>query len=157
MQESNTPEPVYLVDDYWDGPRSGIASYRGQPHAFACIFDEERGDWSDVFVLRPLSEETLRRVLEEWGRVEALTENWPRSADGRYAPIPARLDEEIRHRLNALRREVMPTRDAPLRAVGGFSAVSGDVPRGPRPSWVVVWSPEVADAEPEPRELSPPS
>ncbi|MGK5047301.1 hypothetical protein ACQ4WP_15580 [Janthinobacterium sp. GB4P2] len=29
-------EPVYMVWDIDDGPRTGLASFRGLPHYFAC-------------------------------------------------------------------------------------------------------------------------
>ena len=30
-------EPVYMVWDRYDGPRTGIASFQGSSHYFACV------------------------------------------------------------------------------------------------------------------------
>ena len=32
-------ERVYTMTDDYDGPRRGIASFRGKPHAYTCPFD----------------------------------------------------------------------------------------------------------------------
>lgn len=53
-------EKVRLVHDYWDGPRTGIADYEGRPHWFENIFDQDKDDYSDLFWLTPLSDNTLR-------------------------------------------------------------------------------------------------
>jgi hypothetical protein len=34
-----TFEAVHAVWDYFDGPRTGLADYRGRPHYFVCKFD----------------------------------------------------------------------------------------------------------------------
>ena len=31
-------EEVFTVMDYYDGPRKGVANFRGQPHFYDCIF-----------------------------------------------------------------------------------------------------------------------
>ena len=59
-------ELVYTVNNYYDGPRSGIADYRGQPHRYDCQFDEEADDWTDTFVLTPVAGDTLALALEQW-------------------------------------------------------------------------------------------
>lgn len=59
-------EPVYTMTDYWDGPRAGLASFDGRPHAYASRFDEAKDDYEDVFELRPVDDETLQLALEDW-------------------------------------------------------------------------------------------
>jgi hypothetical protein len=59
-------EPVYTVSDFYDGSLAGTASYHGRPHVFRCLFDDEIGDWSDIFLLKPMAEDELRLVLEDW-------------------------------------------------------------------------------------------
>lgn len=57
-------EEVYFVIDYWDGPRKGVADYRGTPYYFRAVFDEKRDEWSDVFILTPLDQDTYRLLME---------------------------------------------------------------------------------------------
>ena len=49
-------EPVESVDDYYDGPRAGIANFRGQPHAYRSLYLDS-SEWNpdeDRFELTPL-------------------------------------------------------------------------------------------------------
>ena len=48
-------EPVLIVDEYYDGPRSGIAIFRGQSYRFRSRFSDVYGaeDAVDVFDLIP--------------------------------------------------------------------------------------------------------
>ncbi|MBV9850347.1 MAG: hypothetical protein JO250_11790 [Armatimonadetes bacterium] len=57
---------MHTVADYYDGPREGIANFGGAPHAYRCVFDEAANDWSDVFLLHPVDDETLQLALEDW-------------------------------------------------------------------------------------------
>jgi hypothetical protein len=53
-------EPVYEVDDYYDGPRSGIAEYRGVRHRFRSVVWPAGERWdpdADRFELVPESGE----------------------------------------------------------------------------------------------------
>jgi hypothetical protein len=59
-------ERVYTVRDYYDGPRSGIAEYCGQPHHYCCEWDESKSDYAETFVLVPVDEETLTLAMEQW-------------------------------------------------------------------------------------------
>jgi len=52
--------------DYYDRPRKGIANYRGQPHLYECIFDEEKDDYSELFQLTPLPNDIFRLAMEDW-------------------------------------------------------------------------------------------
>lgn len=65
-------ERVFTVNDYYDGPRSGIASYQGQPHHYFCEWDEARGDYSHTFRLTPVDEETFSLAMEQW----SIWEQW---------------------------------------------------------------------------------
>lgn len=57
-------EEVHMIQDYWDQPREGVADYNGLPHYYKCIFDEEKDEWSNTYILKPLDAETLQ-LLEE--------------------------------------------------------------------------------------------
>lgn len=59
-------ERVYTMTDYYDGPRGGIASFRGRPHVYESMFADARDAYSDVFELRPVDDETFRLALEDW-------------------------------------------------------------------------------------------
>lgn len=57
---------VYTIVDYWDGPRSGVAQFQGRPHLYQSVFDELADDWTDVFLLQPVDNETFQLELEDW-------------------------------------------------------------------------------------------
>jgi hypothetical protein len=59
-------ERVYTVWEYWDGPRSGIASYSGLPHHYRCEWDEPADDYADTYVLTPIDQETFSLAMEQW-------------------------------------------------------------------------------------------
>lgn len=53
-------ERVYTVTDYYDGPRCGIANFRGRPHLYESDFDD------DTFRLYPVAADLLQLALEDW-------------------------------------------------------------------------------------------
>ena len=57
---------VLAVWDLYDGPRTGIAEYRGNPHYFFCGWDPAADDYSNIFDLSPIDEPTLKLALEQW-------------------------------------------------------------------------------------------
>lgn len=60
-------EPVYTVIDYWDGPRAGVASLDGHPHAYESIFNEAEDEWDpDRFRLSAIPVDVLHLALEDW-------------------------------------------------------------------------------------------
>jgi len=59
-------ERVLMVWDIYDGVRSGVALYRGEPHYFDCEFDREIGDYTDVFRLWPIGANLLQLAIEQW-------------------------------------------------------------------------------------------
>jgi hypothetical protein len=59
-------ECVFTVTEYYDGPREGIANYRGIPHFYECIFDEVKDNYSEVFRLTPLDSDTFQLAIEDW-------------------------------------------------------------------------------------------
>lgn len=63
---TDTFETVYTMTDFWDGPRQGIADYHGSPHIYQSIFDDKKGEWSNVFLLKPIDSETFKLALEAW-------------------------------------------------------------------------------------------
>lgn len=59
-------ETVHTVTGYWDGPRSGIANYEEVPHAYEVLFEEVTDEWSDIYWLMPIDNETFLLALEDW-------------------------------------------------------------------------------------------
>jgi|SRR5579863_2306415 len=60
-------ELVFTVDEYYDGPRTGVANFHGEPHFYDCIFDEKRSDYSNLFQLTPIDQHTFELALAAWG------------------------------------------------------------------------------------------
>ena len=52
--------------DYWDGPRGGVADFNGVPHAYRCIFDERKNDWTNRFRIKRLTPQEFELVMEDW-------------------------------------------------------------------------------------------
>lgn len=59
-------EHVYMVWDIYDGVRSGIADYLGEPHYFECVVDDQEQEYSNNFELKPIDRETLLEAQEQW-------------------------------------------------------------------------------------------
>jgi hypothetical protein len=59
-------EIVYMIADWYDGARKGVAGMHGRPHYFENCWDKEKQYWTDVFLLRLLDEETFALALEDW-------------------------------------------------------------------------------------------
>ena len=63
---SESRERVHTVTDYWDGPRAGVADFGGHPHAFRRVFDGDEDDWTEIFLLKPLSVGQFEVVMQDW-------------------------------------------------------------------------------------------
>lgn len=61
-----TFEPVLMIWDFYDSPRSGLAHYRGQPHYFKCLWDKGTDDYSDRFVLSPVDASFVKTTKKQW-------------------------------------------------------------------------------------------
>ncbi len=59
-------ERVYTTWDYYDGPREGIADFRGKPHIYKCQFSEPDDDWTDLFWLMEIDQELFKLAEEKW-------------------------------------------------------------------------------------------
>jgi hypothetical protein len=59
-----TYERVYSLWDYYDGPRTGIADYRGRPHHYSSEWSATEDGYADTFILTPISDEALQLALE---------------------------------------------------------------------------------------------
>jgi hypothetical protein len=140
-------ERVYSVTDYFDGPRSGVADFFGQPHRYQCRFDEKLDDWTESFILTPISSDTLALELEQW----EIWRKWevafhrgdvPQSSHPGFGGQNARYDELTRN----IKDRSAAESPATWRAKGLFRARPGqpEMPLGVLRELEVEWT----DAEP---------
>jgi hypothetical protein len=57
---------VHTVNDYYDGPRLGIADVDAVPHIYEAEFDHSSEEYSDTYFVSPVDEGLLALVLEDW-------------------------------------------------------------------------------------------
>lgn len=66
MKKFGPPEKVYVENEWYDGPRSGVAEINGVPHRFKSLFDEEADEYLDTFLVWPIENELLELEIEQW-------------------------------------------------------------------------------------------
>ena len=66
MPEVPTIDLLYLILEFYDRPQRGVADFRGVPHAFTSLFDDDEGEFSDIYMLSPLSNDTFDLCLQTW-------------------------------------------------------------------------------------------
>jgi hypothetical protein len=138
----STFETVFSVTDYWDGPLTGIANYRGNPHYNERIFDETTDKYSEKFRLTPVDSQTLQLAMEAWEiwkRWEAAFQQ--RKTDlarhPRYSADSERYAEINRKVQKALAR---PEQDS-ITQIGKFEPVEdSNLPRGVMRVFQVSWT-----------------
>lgn len=59
-------EVIHTLPDWYDGPRGGIADYRGQPHLFASEWADLANNYADTYLLSPVDPETFALAVEDW-------------------------------------------------------------------------------------------
>ena len=59
-------QAVHTITEYYDGPVRGIADFRGRPHYYERQFDVDTDEWSDLYWLTPIDDETFVLALEAW-------------------------------------------------------------------------------------------
>lgn len=59
-------EVIYTVTDYWDGRRKGVAAFQGRPVYYENLFDAQADDYTDIFLLTPISADLLQLAREEF-------------------------------------------------------------------------------------------
>jgi len=127
------PEIVHTMTAYYDGPRCGIVDYQGKPHLYESQF-KEAVDGSDLFLLQPVDDETLRLAMEDWAiwcRWERAFYNGETTNDTR----PALPEDRGRHdELETILSERLKMRPgATLRVRGYFSIRAHEM--------IVFWTP----------------
>jgi hypothetical protein len=106
-------ERVHTVTDFWDGPREGVADFRGAPHVYRSVWRRELDEWDDDrFFLFRITPEHASLALEDWAIWERFVEHY----GGRTAPVPedradwGALAEDLPRR-RELRRLLAPVLD----------------------------------------------
>lgn len=103
-------EKVYVENDWYDGPRIGVADYNGVPHRFIANFEDTVG-YLETFNIFPISTEELELEIEqwnifvEWNRKYEAGETDTKTHPG-YGGINQRWDE-IEEKLK-IKREIIP-------------------------------------------------
>lgn len=59
-------ERVYVENDWYDGPRSGLADVGGKPHYFQAVYDHHPDEPDDEYFVWPASEAALAMEREQW-------------------------------------------------------------------------------------------
>ena len=101
------PDRVLTVNEYYDGPRLGVAELNGVPYIYEAEFDHSTDEYGDTYFLSPIDPELLALVLEDW----AIWCRWD-AAHKRGEATLASHDVDFRFTLNSgsYRRRNEPTR-----------------------------------------------
>lgn len=59
-------EVVHMLNDWYDGPRRGIADFRGHPHVFESEWSDGNDMDADTFLLMPIDSTTFSLAVEDW-------------------------------------------------------------------------------------------
>jgi hypothetical protein len=135
-------EEVFTVVDYYDGPRKGVANFRGQPHFYDCIFDDAKGEYSDLYHLTPLSERLFDLAKEDWD----IWQRWETAFHSGKATVeshPALPQDRARHEeIRAILDSELTTNVAvSVTQRGSFERLgSGEYPKGVMRPWQVRWT-----------------
>jgi hypothetical protein len=57
---------VITINDYYDGPRLGVAEVNGVPHVYEAEFDYAADEYANTYLVSPIDPELLSLVLEDW-------------------------------------------------------------------------------------------
>jgi hypothetical protein len=100
-------EKVYTIWDFYDGPRTGIAAYCGMPHYYYCEWDDAADDYSTIYTLLPLDDQTFQLAVEQWslwqewetnfhaGKVSAESHPGFGGKNARYDELQKRIKERL--------------------------------------------------------------
>lgn len=61
-----SPERVYVENEWYDGPRAGVADVDGIPHRFRSIFDETEDEYLETFLVWPIEKKVVELEIEQW-------------------------------------------------------------------------------------------
>ena len=135
-------ECVYTVSDYYDGPRKGIANYQGRPHLYECVFDEIKGNYSELFWLAPVDFETFQLAMEDW----AIWQRWELAYHSGKTEVdahPALPHESARHAelQGILDKVLIIDQQNAITRIGRFEALgNASLPKGVLRPLQVEWT-----------------
>jgi hypothetical protein len=135
-------EAVFTVNDYYDGPRGGVANFRGVPHFYECVFDEKSDEYSDSYLLISISQEVFKAALENW----EIFLRWRKAFDSgdvslETHPAPPRDKSRYEATKRTLGQAVESGRPKAIRVRGEFDILrEPNLPRGVLTLWQVRWS-----------------
>ena len=66
MSEYGPPERVYVENEWFDGPRAGIADVQGAPHRFKALYDDTENQSLGTVFVWPVDEITVELEQEQW-------------------------------------------------------------------------------------------
>ena len=66
MTNYGPPEKVYVENEWYDGPRAGVADIGGEPHRFRSLFDEKEDEYLGTFLVWPVEQEMVKLEQEQW-------------------------------------------------------------------------------------------
>jgi hypothetical protein len=66
MRRQMAWDRVYTLNDYYDGPRLGIADVYGVPHIYEAEFDYSSEEYGDTFFVSPADGDLFALVIEDW-------------------------------------------------------------------------------------------
>ena len=103
-------EKVYVENELYDGPRTGIADFNSVPHRFIAQYRDLKA-YFDTFYLIPISKEELELEIEQWNIfVEWNKEYEAKKVSGETHPGYGELNKRWDEIENILRpkRELIP-------------------------------------------------
>lgn len=59
-------DKIITINDWFDGPKSGLAQYNGEVCIYQRIFDEAMDDWSNEYYLIPINKQEEALIMTEW-------------------------------------------------------------------------------------------
>ena len=120
-------EQVITENDYYDGPKGGVALFLGVPHRFSAEFDETHGEHFEIFLLWPINEADLCLEIEQWNIFVAWNDRYEAgTATTKTHPGHGGIDprwDEIEEHLTTSR---LAPRDHAIRAQGTFEQIARD-------------------------------
>ena len=135
-------EEVFTILHYYDGPRTGVANFRGQPYFYDCIFDDDKDEYSDLYHLTPLSQNIFELAKEDW----VIWKRWETAFHSGQATIeshPALPQDKPRHEeIRTILDSALTTKAALcVTKRGAFERLgSQEYPKGVMRPWQVRWA-----------------
>lgn len=66
MTKFGPAEPVYVENEWYSGPRAGVAAIAGIPHRFKSMYDDDEDNFPGTFLVWPVTQENLDLEVEQW-------------------------------------------------------------------------------------------